>query len=488
MSFASYDFLFMFLPLAVLFAWICIYVNANRLLIPAIIITSIIFYGYSSIPHLLMLLFLIVLTWMIGIIYSKSTNELVKKLALAIGVLSNLSSLLIWKYGTSFVETWNELGWIQAVDPGLIIPLGISFYALQMIGFLLDLQRAKTTPSSLPTFAAFVLFFPQLLAGPIVSHKRMLSEFGKARTSLSTDQRIDMACLGVAWIAIGLFKKAVIADSLARISIPLVVGASAKDLTLVQAWQIVLSSGPRLYFDFSGYCDMAIGIGLLFGITLPNNFNAPGRWATMTDGWRRWHITFHNFLRDHVYRHLRKFFGKSRLGQSIAVFIVFLISALWHGNDLFFLVWGFACGVSWLFLTAVVSLPNTRYKAASQKILVGTLYLSIPLIFAVPDIDTAFFVIRQLVAFDQLPQNMTSFGEQGGWYLGVIICTIVYFTSEISTQILLSNKYEHEDRTLFGIRPPVWAPDLKWGAFILLLLLVAFYFVGKSPPFIYFRF
>ena len=488
MSFASYDFLFMFLPIAVLFTWLALSINANRLLIPAIIITSIIFYGYTSFPHLLLLLGLILMTWVMGVLYSKSGHSAFGKLAIAIGVLSNLFSLLIWKYGASIIETWNQIGWIQATDPGLIMPLGISFYALQMIGFLLDLQRGKTTTSSLPSFAAFVLFFPQLLAGPIVSHKRMMREFSTSRTNLSMDQRVDMASLGIAWIAIGLFKKAVIADSLARITIPLIVGASAKDLTLIEAWQIVLSSGPRLYFDFSGYCDMAVGIGLLFGISLPHNFNAPGRWATNTDGWRRWHITFHNFIRDHVYRNLKKVFGASRLGLSASAFIVFLISALWHGNNLFFLVWGLLCGVSWFVLTFLLSLPNSRYKAVAQKCFVALLYIFMPLIFVVPELDVAIFVVGQLFALDQLPQSLTSFAKQGGWYLGVIIASIIYFTSEISTQILLSNKYDHSDRTIFGLRPPIWAPDLKWGLFILILLVIAFYFVGKSPPFVYFKF
>lgn len=488
MSFASYDFLFTFLPLAVFFTWIALYVNANRLLIPAIIITSIIFYGYTSFPHLLLLLALIILTWLMGVIYSKSENPALGKLAVAVGVLSNLASLLIWKYGTSIIEAWNQIGWIQATDPGLLMPLGISFYALQMIGFLLDLQRGRTTTSPLPSFAAFVLFFPQLLAGPIVSHKRMMIEFGKSRTKLSMDQRVDMASLGIAWIAIGLFKKAVIADSLARITIPMVVGASAQDLTTVEAWQIVLSSGPRLYFDFSGYCDMAVGIGLLFGISLPHNFNAPGRWATNTDGWRRWHITFHNFIRDHVYRNLKKVFGASRLGLTASAFIVFLISALWHGNNLFFLVWGFLCGISWLVLTSLLALPNSRYKAFMQKAFVGLLYIFMPLIFVVPELNVAIFVVGQLFAFDQLPQSLESFTKQGGWYLGIILASIIYFTSEISTQILLSNKYDHKDRTIFGFRPPVWTPDLKWGVFILMLLMIGFYFVGKSPPFVYFNF
>lgn len=478
----------MFLPLAVLFTWLALSINANRLLIPAIIITSVIFYGYASIPHLFLLLSLILLTWVMGKIYFNFDNSILKKAVLSIGILGNLGSLLIWKYGTSFIDTWNAIGWIQATDPGLIMPLGISFYALQMIGYLLDLQRGKTTPSPLPSFAAFVLFFPQLLAGPIVSHRRMMREFGNSRTSLSVEQRADMASLGIAWIAIGLFKKAVIADSLARITIPIVVGASVEDLTTLQAWQVALSSGPRLYFDFSGYCDMAVGIGLLFGISLPNNFNAPGRLATNTDGWRRWHITFHDFIRDHVYRHLKNTFGGSRSGLMASAMIVFLISALWHGNDLFFLVWGFLCGISWIILTSLISLPNSRYKTVMQRALVGLLYLFMPLIFIVPDIDVALFVVRQMFAFDKIPQSLSSFEEQGGWYLGIVIGGLVLFASEISTQMLLSDKYEHRERTFFGFRPPIWTLDIKWGLLILSLLMIGFYFVGKSPPFVYFKF
>jgi len=488
MSFASYDFLFMFLPLATLFTWLALWVNAKKLLIPAIIVTSVIFYGYASIPHLVLLLSLIFTTWLVGVAYFKAKKAGTQKILLFLGVVVNLLSLLIWKYGSSFIEMWNMLGWIEAKDLGLVMPLGISFYAIQMIGYLLDLQRGKAKPSNLSTFMAFVLFFPQLLAGPIVSHRRMMLEFDKSRFKLTLDNRIDMACLGIAWIAVGLFKKAVIADSLARITIPMVVGASVRDLTLIQAWEIVLTCGPRLYFDFAGYCDMAVGIGLLFGIALPANFNAPGRTATVADGWRRWHITFHDFLRDHVYRHLRDKFGVSKIGIGASTLVVFLISALWHGNSLFFLVWGLACGLSWIALTSLLSLPKSRYSTIIQRSLIVLLYLFMPLIFVVPDIDVAMFTVSRLFAFDHLPQNYGEFVDQGGWYLAVIFGAIILFLSEISTQILLSDRHSHRDRTFFGWRPPIWKPDLKWGIFIVLLLMAGFYFVGQNPPFIYFRF
>lgn len=488
MSFASYDFLFSFLPLAVLLIWAALFIDAKRLLIPAIIISSIVFYGYTSFPHLLLLLSLILATWVIGILYNKIKGTPLGALVLFIGVMLNLSSLLIWKYGSSFVEAWNMLGWIQAKDPGLIMPLGISFYSLQMIGFLLDIQRGKTQPSPLPSFAAFVLFFPQLLAGPIVSHRRMMREFETTRSELTFDKRVDMAALGVAWIAIGLFKKAVIADSIGRVTIPMIVGASVRDLTLIQAWEIMLSSGARIYFDFSGYCDMAVGIGLLFGIKLPANFNAPMRLATISDGWRRWHITFHNFLRDHVYRHLRNLFGGSKVGIGAATVIVFLISALWHGNSVVFLVWGLVCGFSWLALTYLAARPSTHYRNITQISLAVALYMFLPLMFVVPDLESVFFVVGQLFAIDTLPQSLRDFGDQGGWYMGAILCVNAIIISEISTQVLLSDKYTHRDRTFFGYRPPIWAPNFKWALFITVLLVIGFYYVGKSPPFVYFRF
>jgi len=427
MSFASYDFLFSFLPLAVLLIWAALFIDAKRLLIPAIIISSIVFYGYTSFPHLLLLLSLILATWVIGILYNKIKGTPLGALVLFIGVMLNLSSLLIWKYGSSFVEAWNMLGWIQAKDPGLIMPLGF-------------------------------------------------------------DKRVDMAALGVAWIAIGLFKKAVIADSIGRVTIPMIVGASVRDLTLIQAWEIMLSSGARIYFDFSGYCDMAVGIGLLFGIKLPANFNAPMRLATISDGWRRWHITFHNFLRDHVYRHLRNLFGGSKVGIGAATVIVFLISALWHGNSVVFLVWGLVCGFSWLALTYLAARPSTHYRNITQISLAVALYMFLPLMFVVPDLESVFFVVGQLFAIDTLPQSLRDFGDQGGWYMGAILCVNAIIISEISTQVLLSDKYTHRDRTFFGYRPPIWAPNFKWALFITVLLVIGFYYVGKSPPFVYFRF
>ncbi|MEL6567044.1 MAG: MBOAT family O-acyltransferase [Pseudomonadota bacterium] len=488
MSFATYDFLLTFLPAAVLLAWLATWVSARYLLIPAILAASIAFYAYSSIPHLILLLSLIGVTWLCGVAYARFRPNALGDFILSLGVLANLSALLVWKYSGSLVETWNTLGWIQVQPPGFIMPLGISFYALQQIGYLLDLRRGRAQGRPLPDYTAFVLFFPQLLAGPIVTQKRMMKEFDRVRAGIPFPDRVDLATLGLAWITIGLFKKTVIADSLARLTVPLITKASVGELSLLEAWQIGLAGAPRIYFDFSGYSDMAVGIGLLFGVRLPANFNAPFRPRSIREAWARWHITFHHFVRDHVYRPLRNRLEGVPLGLPIVFFLIFAVSALWHGDSLQYIVWGL---LIWVLFVAVdwlnMVLPR-RLKPSADYISRVILTLLLPLIFMAPDLEVALFIAARLVDPSGWATTLAAFSIEQGIVLVGLVALLVIMKREIATQILLSGRVSHPERTFYGWRPPAWSPSLGWAIFLGVLMIVSFHFVGLSPPFFYFKF
>lgn len=484
MSFASYEFLFTFLPVVILAAALTAVKGWGKLLTPVILVSSLAFYAQASIPHLILLLTLIFVTWCVSHLYIRTAQDRVKSSLIYLGVFTNLSALLLWKYSASIIDMWNGIGWIQVKDLGFILPLGISFYSLQQIGYLLDLRRGKTQPVSIFKYSAFVLFFPQLLAGPIVTHRRMQREFGRVDTGIAPHERLNMAILGIAWFTIGLFKKTVIADSLARLTIPLITKATFGDFTFWDAWTIALASGPRIYFDFCGYSDMAVGLGLLFGIRLPANFNAPFRTKTNREGWTRWHITFHHFIRDHVYIPLRKRMGHNPLGAAITLFIVFSISALWHGDSFEFILWGLIAWVSFLILNAVKYLfpvKSRSYVETSGR--VGLLIL-LPLIFVIPDFDVVINVSLKLFSIpDEFPNHIKDMAIVIG-----LIFLLVAWRQEISTQTLLNQNKNHPERSFFGLRPPLWAPNIIWATFLAILLSVSFYFAGLSAPFVYFQF
>jgi D-alanyl-lipoteichoic acid acyltransferase DltB (MBOAT superfamily) len=245
-----------------------------------------------------------------------------------------------FKYADFFIENINIAFSVNAEPLNLLLPLAISFFTFQQIAYLVDSYRQETKEYDFLNYALFVTFFPQLIAGPIVHHKEMMPQFAKVRNKVKNYRNIAM---GLFIFSIGLFKKVVIADTFA-------VWATngfdvATTLNLFEAWATSLSYTFQLYFDFSGYTDMAIGLALLFNIKLPVNFNSPYKATNIQDFWRRWHITLSRFLRDYVYIPL----GGNRKGGFRTynnLMATFVIGGLWHGAGWTFVFWGFLHGLA----------------------------------------------------------------------------------------------------------------------------------------------
>jgi len=263
-----------------------------------------------------------------------------RKSILIFGVVLNLSLLGYFKYADFFIENINIAFSVNAESLNLLLPLAISFFTFQQIAYLVDSYRQETKEYDFLNYALFVTFFPQLIAGPIVHHKEMMPQFAKTRNKVKNYRNIAM---GLFIFSIGLFKKVVIADTFA-------VWATqgfdvATTLYLFEAWATSLSYTFQLYFDFSGYTDMAIGLALLFNIRLPVNFNSPYKATNIQDFWRRWHITLSRFLRDYVYIPL----GGNRKGGFRTynnLMATFVIGGLWHGAGWTFVFWGFLHGLA----------------------------------------------------------------------------------------------------------------------------------------------
>ena len=324
-------FIFIFLPTTF---FIYFYLNHKRLTVASkgfLVVSSLFFYSWWNVIYLPIIVVSLIFNFIIGQMLGKKPRT---KILLILGVVANLALLGYFKYSDFFIENFNlafnsSIGLLH-----LTLPLAISFFTFQQIAYLVDSYRQEVKESDFLNYAVFVTFFPQLIAGPIVHHKEMMPQFKNQRAKIINPKNI---ATGLFIFSVGLFKKVIIADTFA-------VWASkgfdvAPVLSFFEAWATSLSYTFQLYFDFSGYTDMAIGIALMFNIRLPINFNSPYKALNIQDFWRRWHITLSRFLKDYIYIPL----GGNRKGDFRTynnLFLTFLLGGIWHGAGWTFLFWG----------------------------------------------------------------------------------------------------------------------------------------------------
>jgi len=342
MLFNSYIFIFFFLPFSFLFYFFLL----NKRLIGAakgfLVFASLFFYSWWNVAYLPLILTSMLFNYIIG----NSLNDNLKKVKvhkkslLLFGVFSNIGLLGYFKYSDFFLENFNGIFDTSIPLLHLALPLAISFFTFQQIAYLVDSYRGETAEYDFLNYALFVTFFPQLIAGPIVHHKEMMPQFA---SRFNMFIRYKNVIAGLFIFSMGLFKKVVIADTFAQWSTQ---GFDvATSLSFFDAWITSLSYTFQLYFDFSGYTDMAIGAALLFNIKLPINFNSPYKALDIQDFWRRWHMTLSRFLRDYIYIPL----GGSRNGNLrtyVNLLATFILGGIWHGAGWTFVFWGFLHGMA----------------------------------------------------------------------------------------------------------------------------------------------
>ena len=338
MLFNSYIFIFAFLPTVLLGFHLTSKHLHHQHVLHWLILSSLFFYGWWNPAYLLLIVCSILFNYLI----SAHLRERQGKLALTIGISLNLVLLGYYKYANFFVENLNHLTGNNYHLETIILPLAISFFTFQQITYLVDAYKGITKDHDFTHYCLFVTFFPQLIAGPIVHHKEMLPQFIKRE---NFGIRTENLAIGLTIFTIGLFKKVVIADSMATYATPVFDAAEQGiTLSLLEAWGGALAYSLQLYFDFSGYSDMAIGLARMFNITLPINFFSPYKAHNIIDFWRRWHITLSTFLRDYVYIPL----GGNRKGalrQRSNLLITMLLGGLWHGAGWTFILWGGLHGI-----------------------------------------------------------------------------------------------------------------------------------------------
>jgi len=344
MIFSSPYFIFVYLPIA-FFGYF--YLNKTRLILAGkvwLVAMSLFFYAYWNVAYLPLLLASIFFNFSVG--SGLSPHLLLKhkrfsrRLVLIVSILANLGLLAYFKYANFLVDNLNAAVNGHYILPPILLPLGISFFTFTQLAYLVDSYSGKAKEYNFINYALFVTYFPHLIAGPILHHREMMSQF-ESRWTLAIRYRNILS--GFFIFSLGLFKKVVIADTFA-------VWANAGfdgglPLDFFSAWATSLAYTFQLYFDFSGYCDMAIGASLLFNIWLPINFNSPYKALDIQDFWRRWHITLSRFLRDYLYIPL----GGNRC-STVRIYLnlmtTFVLGGLWHGASWMFVIWGALHGLA----------------------------------------------------------------------------------------------------------------------------------------------
>ena len=478
MLFNSYSFIFLFLP-AVLAGYFVLGRSGNLAPVVWLALASLAFYAYGNWQYLPLLLASIAFNYAIG--YLLIARELRPRLRFAVltaGVAGDLLLLGIFKYAGFLAANFNE-AFSTGFVVNILLPVGISFYTFTQIAFLVDAFRGKVARYALPHYALFVTYFPHLIAGPILHHRDMIPQFERAEA-----KRPDPHLLlcGLIIFAIGLFKKTCLADGIQPLVGPAFGPGSP---TFDQAWIGALAYTFQLYFDFSGYSDMAIGISLMFGIFLPLNFNSPYKAVSIADFWRRWHMTLSQFLRDYLYISL----GGNRRGpvrRYVNLMITMLLGGLWHGAAWTFVAWGALHGTylcinhAWNRFWPEIAPRWQPVATAAGAVLTFLAVVVAWVFFRANDIDSAIYVLVRMADPTRFALGRVEIAN-----LTLIACYAALAWFAPNTQAIMG--YDHEQRRV-GERL-AHARLRPWFLYATAAML-AFGILGiqQHSEFIYFRF
>jgi alginate O-acetyltransferase complex protein AlgI len=503
MLFSSYTFLFQFLP-AVALAFAAARRHSPRAGILVLAGASLFFYGAWRPIYLLLLLASIGANFALGLLMEDSRRRCPIGM---LGVALNLALLCYFKYTNFIFDSITTLTEAPLPHLDIILPLGISFFTFQQIAYLVDVMRGAPVERDIVSYALFVSFFPHLIAGPLVHHAEMIPQFKRGRSSRSA----VLAARGLAIFAAGLFKKVVIADNLAQFVSPVFAHLDGGGgVSTSWAWLATLSYTLQIYFDFSGYSDMAIGLALLFGIRLPVNFRSPYKAASIIEFWRRWHITLSRFLRDYLYIPL----GGNRHGEQrryLNLMLTMLLGGLWHGAGWNFLIWGGLHGLylsinhlwqTWRGEAAKVSSDGSHNRLARA--------LSGALTFFAVVVAWVFFRAKTANGAWQMFCALFGFGAGRSGYVSSGVLRLMDLpivvgeerlmligsgvaTLALAVALLLPNvpqlfRYREYRRAPEPSTWPQWRPNLGWALLSAIAFAISLFGMWQRLEFLYFQF
>ena len=463
MLFTSITFLYYFLPLVLIFYFITPKKYRNIILL----ISSIIFYAYGEPKYVFLMLLEIIISYYGAILIDKYPRY--KETILAIFITIHLGLLCIFKYTNFLISNINNIFNSNISPLNIIMPIGISFYTFQIISYLVDVYRKKVSPQkNILTLATYISLFPQLIAGPIVRYKDINEEL-KNRTITLED-----TSYGFRRFIIGLAKKVIIANSLGELFNIL---NNNVPISLASTWLKSLSYMLQIYFDFSAYSDMAIGLGCIFGFHFLENFNYPYISKSITEFWRRWHISLGSWFKDYLYIPL----GGSRRGPLILIrniLIVWFLTGLWHGASWNFIIWGLYFGLILLIEKLFLKKYFSKVPAIFKHIYVLFIVLISFIIFNSTTIDEAISTIKNLFISNSLINSGTIYYLKS--YLPLILISLIGATPLIKNIYTKLSKNKTLNKIL-NILEPIYL--------IILLIIVTAYLIDSTyNPFLYFRF
>lgn len=478
MLFNSYQFILLFLPFTF---FVYFFLTKNRLFVAArsfLAAASLFFYSVWNVAYLPLILTSMIVNFSIGSALASGGGgrriPVNRKAVLVAGIGFNLALLGYFKYANFFIDNAGLLfsGEFSSLD--IVLPLAISFYTFQQIAYLVDSYKGETREYDFLSYVVFVTFFPQLIAGPIVHHREMMPQFSSRWNMLKRYRNI---AVGLVIFGIGLFKKVVIADWFAQTASYGFDQAEA--LSLVEGWATSLSYTFQIYFDFSGYTDMAVGLALLFNIRLPQNFNSPYKATSIQDFWRRWHMTLSRFLRDYLYIPL----GGNRRGHvrtGLNILITFILGGLWYGASWMFVIWGGLHGAALVVHRLWQGVPVHIPRVLAWLLTFNFINITW-VFFRAEDMDSALRVLCAMVDIGSLLPEGAFMAGTKPWMLAAAI-VLALFT------VLCAKNTIWVQSALYKNARARWIGFIYFGAGIIwAVALFMLGYIGKSE-FLYFNF
>jgi D-alanyl-lipoteichoic acid acyltransferase DltB (MBOAT superfamily) len=483
MLFNSAQFLFGFLPVA-LSVFLLLGSYGHRMLaIGWLAMASLVFYGWDDPLRLLpIILSSTAFNFIIGRMLVRKPNRGV----LAFGIFGNLLLLGYFKYVGFLAEILTTGTGIVVPNPNVVLPIGISFFTFTQIAFLVDAYRSQAREYEPLHYVLFVTFFPHLIAGPIYHHKEIMPQFERREI-----YRFDISNLtyGLTWFALGLAKKVLLADPVAQYGAPVFAAAAAgAPVGFADGWIAALSFTLQLYFDFSGYSDMAIGLALLIGVRLPLNFDSPYKATSIIDFWRRWHMTLSRFLRDYLYIPL----GGNRKGpyrRYVNLLVTMLLGGLWHGAAWNFLIWGGIHGAGLMINHLWRNVAQTRNWVIPSSLAWAITFAFVVLAwipFRADGVHAAVSLWKGMIGVNGFLAPEGAAAGQFAVALGWIGALLALALIGPNTQQLMS----YSGVAVVDTEKPGWRPSLRWGAVAGILFGASVLSIVAQRPteFLYFRF
>lgn len=466
MLFSSLTFLFCFLPLVILLY----FAAPERMKNTVLLLSSLVFYAWGEPKYILLMLTGIINSFIAGVLIERFRKSAISKLVLVISSAISIGCLVWFKYAGFFAENFSRLTGIPVPALNIALPIGISFYTFQMLSYVIDVYRGDTEAQKNPiSLALYISLFPQLIAGPIVRYSDIALQLGSRTHSISK------AASGIRLFVIGLSKKILLANSLGELCSGCT-GAEEKSVLL--CWMYAIGYSLQIYFDFSGYSDMAVGLGRIFGFEFCRNFNYPFISRSITEFWRRWHMSLGTWFRDYVYIPLGGS-RTSRIKWLRNILIVWMLTGFWHGAEWNFIIWGLYFGILLMLEKLLLGKLLQGSQVLSRVYLIITVLISF-VIFSASDTGTASELLTGMLGTGGLPFASAEQLYLMGSFGVILVIAVIGATPVPATLFHLAEKNRYGEDLIAIAEPIILA--------VLTLVCTAYLVDGSFNPFLYFRF